>query len=457
MELETPFPYQLVGAEFLSKRDNALLADEMGLGKSCQAVVACDLIGANRILVICPANARINWQREFSRFSPFDRLATVVDSGIAPIPAKGVVIVSYDIFSVPKQRKKLREIEWDAAVLDECHYLKNRESGRTKAIYGADTAGGIKSKRTWLLSGTPAPNDISELWTHLRHAGVIQQAYWKFVEIYCTGFDTAYGFTITGTKNAPVLKKLLAKFMLRRKKDDVMKDLPPITFQDVTIERSPVDLDPYFYENVKSEGGVEEFLTKLKNADTALRQGIENIRLHPKASLGDVCKLLESMETSQITLRRYIGMAKVPIFCEIIKQELDENPAMKIVIFAVHKDVIETIRATLAKYGAVTLYGGTPAEKRQHNIDKFQNNPKCRVFIGNVKAAGTAITLTASCEVAFIEASWVPGDNAQASMRCHRIGQEKPVRVRFFACAGSVDEQVMYALRRKSHELAKIF
>ena len=106
--------------------------------------------------------------------------------------------------------------------------------------------------------------------------------------------------------------------------------------------------------------------------------------------------------------------------------------------------------------GAVTLYGGTNADTRQKNIDKFQNNPKCRVFIGNIQAAGTGITLTAAHEVAFIEADWVPANNAQAAMRCHRIGQTKPVRVRFFSCAGSVDEDVMNTLRRKAYELSRL-
>jgi SNF2 family DNA or RNA helicase len=127
------------------------------------------------------------------------------------------------------------------------------------------------------------------------------------------------------------------------------------------------------------------------------------------------------------------------------------------VIFAIHRDVIENMRVGLRQFGAVCLYGGTDPEKRQKNIDRFQNNPKCRVFIGNIHAAGTAITLTAAHHVTFIEQDWVPGNNAQAVMRCHRIGQENPVSVRFIVLDGTLDAKIGYILKRKTADLTHIF
>lgn len=455
--LETLFPYQQVGAHFLSNHRQALLADEMGLGKSCQAVVGADIIGANNILVLCPAAVRINWQREFERFSPLDRPCTVLLTGKDRVPTSGVVVCSYDLLANEKTREQLKRIRWCLLVLDEAHALKERSAKRTKAVYGhRSNAPGlmVNAVRTWRLTGTPAPNNASELYTHLKSAGLIEMPYWDFVARFCTGFDSGFGFKITGHKNVDELKQLLGRFMLRRKKEEVMTELPPITFQEVTVERTSVDLLP-FTEQLRGKT-TERFMAELKLADSTLKAAFLAIK-DSKTPFQDRLKVLESMANGNMTtLRRYLGLAKLTRIGDILEEELATGAVQKIVIFGIHKDVIEGCRRRFAKYGAVTLYGGTPGEKRQANIDRFQKDPKCRVFIGNIQAAGTGITLTAAHEVAFVEADWVPANNAQAAMRCHRIGQDKPVRVRFFSCAGSVDEEVMDTLRRKTRELAKL-
>ena len=263
-------------------------------------------------------------------------------------------------------------------------------------------------------------------------------------------------------KNTEELKSTLNTIMLRRKKEEVLLELPPITYHQVTVERSPVELDPTFYEQLRSispdmKVAEQKFFGDLKVADVSLRQALDAVsngrdQRPNEGRLG----ILESMGASLVTLRRYIGMSKLPACIDIIKEDLDANPDMKIVIFAVHQCVIEETRLRLAKYGAVTLYGGTPAAKRQKNIDKFQKVPHCRVFIGNVQAAGVGITLTAANQVVFLEQSWVPADNAQAAMRCHRIGQTKHVHVRIMSLHKSVDEQVNDTLTRKSRELTKL-
>jgi SWI/SNF-related matrix-associated actin-dependent regulator 1 of chromatin subfamily A len=122
------------------------------------------------------------------------------------------------------------------------------------------------------------------------------------------------------------------------------------------------------------------------------------------------------------------------------------------VVFAIHRDVIMYFQECLRAYNPVVVWGGTPPEKKQRFIEKFMYNPRCRIFIGNINAAGTGIDgLQGSCsEVLFLEASWTPASNAQAIMRVHRIGQKNPVRVRFLALAGSIDEKIQTALRRKT-------
>lgn len=457
LPLETPFPYQQVGAKWLTQDEERFLADDPGLGKSCQVVVGADRVGANNILVLCPAAVRVNWGREFTRFSPFDRPSTVLFTGKDKVPGDGVVICSYDLLLNENIRKQLKRIRWDLLVPDEAHYLKERSAGRTKVAYGhrKDAPGlNANARQVWRVSGTPAPNNASELYTHLKSAGLIDMPYWDFVFRYCTGFDSGFGFKITGHKNVDELKQLLGRFMLRRKKEDVMTELPPITFQQVTVERTAVDLLP-FYEQLRGKTK-DQFMSELKLADSTLKAAFLAIK-ESSTPFQDRLKVIESMANGNMTtLRRYLGLAKLTRFSDIIEEELATGALAKIVIFAIHRDVIEGLRNRFGKYGVVTLYGGTPAEKRQAHIDRFQKDPKCRVFVGNIQAAGTGITLTAAHEVAFIEADWVPANNAQAAMRCHRIGQAKPVRVRFFSCAGSVDEEVMDTLRRKARELAKL-
>ena len=456
-DLITPFPYQIEGAEYLANKTQALMAHEMGLGKSCMAVLASDMVGAFDILVVCPAAVRINWDREFVRFSPMDRPCTVLETG-KDKPARGVNVVSYDLLtSNEKLRNTLKAMKWDVLVLDEAHYLKERSAKRTKAIYGHNKHPGLmhSARRTWRLSGTPAPNNASELFTHLKSAGIVAQPYWDFVYEFCAGFDSDYGYKITGHKNTEKLKSLLGQFMLRRKKDDVMTQLPPITFSEVTVERSHVDLDPWFYENWRPIG-MPAFLEEMKGIDQSLKTGLQTLKRGHHHNSEDSLALLKSYAKSTSTLRRYIGLAKLKRVLEILEEELASGEVKKIVLFAIHQQVIEMARTKMRKFGAVTLYGGTPTKRRQENIDAFQNDPKCRVFIGQITAAGTGITLTNAHEVAFIESSWVPSDNAQAAMRCHRIGQTRPVRVRFFTCAGSVDEEVMRVVVHKTRELTKI-
>jgi SNF2 family DNA or RNA helicase len=171
----------------------------------------------------------------------------------------------------------------------------------------------------------------------------------------------------------------------------------------------------------------------------------------------DALSLLEAQGPVLGTLRRWTGLAKAPAILDILEEELETGQLDKVVIFGVHQAVIEMAAKRLAKFGAVTLYGKTPPAQRQRNIDAFQNDPKCRVFVGNVDAAGTTITLHAASEVAALESAWVPSTNAQAYKRAHRIGQTKPVRVRIFSLADSCDEQVEAVLLRKARELTKIF
>ena len=195
------YPYQQTGATFLARRGRALLADEMGLGKSAQAIAACDIVGAGlSVGVVCPASVKANWKREFALFGR---------------EAHNVDIESYDKVA----RGAFDKAAFDVLILDEAHYLKSPKAKRTKAIYGpkCDGVDGLvgRSNRVFLLTGTPTPNDPSELWTHLRAVmpGAIAgktrpRPYFSFINRYCTIINKGFGPQITGGRRLDELRAL---------------------------------------------------------------------------------------------------------------------------------------------------------------------------------------------------------------------------------------------------------
>lgn len=452
--IDSLFEYQVSGSRWLATRKTAFLADEMGLGKSAQVVAAADLIDAKRILVLCPASARANWVREFEKFSDRKRAANIVVSK-KKISTPELTVCSYDL------AKELLDADpFDLLVLDECHYLKSKEAKRTKAVLGKH---GLvrRASRVWALSGTPAPNHPGELYPLLKTFGLTEFNYDEFVRRYCTYFENAFGLQITGARieRIPELKGVLAKTMLRRKKEDVLKDLPPIRFTDEVVEAGEVDLWDTAFKTYLLPDTTDKLRAKLIAEEELAEKAVEvavDLQASGKITSRGV-QTLEAMAQSVSTLRRFVGLQKVEPIANMVAEELMLGAYDKIVIFAVHKDVIKQLERRLKKFKPVVVYGATSSEFRQAHIDRFQTDPNCCIFIGNIQAAGTSITLTAAHTILFAEQDWVPGNNAQAAMRCHRIGQKNPVVVRFVGLANSMDSKVSSVLRRKTADLVRIF
>lgn len=427
------FQYQYEGATWLAGKTHALLSDDMGLGKSAQAILACDNIGAKTILVVCPASVTENWAREFKKFSRRRPNEYTLE------------IVSYDIAT--RNRSKLMQSTRDVLILDESHYLKAPESQRSKAIFGVNGICRI-SRRTWCLSGTPAPNHGAELWILLYSFGRTLLPYDLFVAKYCVTTQVhPRRVQIHGTKTEmiPEIRSMLKPIMLRRSKAEVALQLPPISFGDLFVEPSEVTISPE--TKLRLQADHERVMAKLAPLERDLLGGVPE---NDQALL----LLLEGLAESVSTLRRYTGMQKAQTAAMLVAQELADGAYDKIVIFAVHRDVIDAVKIHFPDAAVVT--GDTPTNKRQAEIDRFQKSKKCTVFIGNILAAGVGITLTAAHHVLFVEQDWVPGNNAQAAMRCHRIGQLMPVSVRFVSLVGSIDERIAQVLKRKTKEIAQM-
>jgi SWI/SNF-related matrix-associated actin-dependent regulator 1 of chromatin subfamily A len=422
--------------KWLQSRDFALLADELGLGKTIQAIRACDAVGAEKVLVICPASLRGNWAREFSNFQ--QRLRTIdAVLGRGPVGAD-VTIASYDFAA----RYPLALAgAYDVLILDESHYLKNHKSKRTKAVFGAKCDRGLdaiaaNADRVICLSGTPAPNDPSELYPSVRALrpdllDKRQHSYWGFVTKYCRTRDTGFGVQIVGGKNMGELRERLEPFILRRRKEQVLPDLPALR------------LETLFLDGVLSR--------ELSVLSGELGAQIE--RSLAESGIEGLAKIAPHVAK----LRRLTGLLKVDGVVETVTNEVTHEG--KIVLFAYHTDVIEALESGLrdAGFGVVVVDGACPSGARQARVDQFQGDPSYQVFIGQLTAAGVGLTLTAASEAIIVESSWVPAENEQACMRIHRIGQNRACRVRFATLADSIDEKINRAVMRKAADIATLF
>lgn len=409
-------PHQATGADFLERRKFALLADEMRVGKTLAALEAARRNNVADLLVACPAVARFNWARNIQEHL-----------GVTPRvvmrrtdrPSGGVVVTSYDL------AENLAGTHWDAIIMDESHFLRHCTAERTKRLLGK---GGLihNTEHAWFLSGTPAVNHYAELWPMLYVCGVYKHSYETFVREFCTGHYGPYGFQITGSKNHDRLRALMDDFWLRRKFSEIAPHLPPIELSDYTVE-------------LPRAAGVLD--------SPVLRQCLE---------AKDPMAAIEAQAPAVATLRRYIGLAKVPAVIDLVRATLDGNND-KLVLFTYHRDVLTGLMRGLAEFSPVSLAGGdTPTSKNAAEV-RFRDDPRCRVFVGQIIAAGTNIDLSAASEAFMVESSWTPGENAQALMRIQNMNNVVPKFARFIGMVDSLDQAIQRLVMRKTRDLDKLF
>lgn len=423
--------YQRIGTDWLAKRARAGLADEQGLGKSFQAIRAADKVGATRIAVVCPAKMKPTWVQEFHDFG-------------RPRAYRRFRVMSYEeavpIFEGMANRGAGRE-GLEVLILDEAHYLKNAKTKRASAILPMTT----RVPYVWPLTGTPMPNDASELWTLLYYLrpGLIStgmdgpMSFEQFRAQFCK-LAPGYGGEprVVGLKNTEQLKAILSLFWMRRKLADVQSQLPAMRYGEVIVETgdsNPVAVDSMF-----------ERITRRISRETYDRLVIEP-------------DLLPRGDEELSTLRRQIAEIKAPALAAYLNEELGANPEEKIVIFSWHTNPIATLEKKLAAFGPVVVDGSTKHNDVFKNVRRFQTDPACRVFLGQIRAAGTGLTLTAASNVIFLDLSWTPADNAQAERRILRIGQTaESCLCRHVILKDSIDEAVTRALARKSRMISQL-
>jgi SWI/SNF-related matrix-associated actin-dependent regulator of chromatin subfamily A-like protein 1 len=425
------FDYQKVGAELLASRPRYGLFDEMRVGKSAQAIRAADLLGLKRGIVICPGTAREVWRGEFNKFGIIPRnLIKGVDIHDYVAWMRGrfdVLITSYEQATRWAPRIHEQGEVLGFAIVDEMHYCKNSEAARTKAILGDFTIPPGKAGKpgivdwalhVWGLTGTPMANDPMDIYTFLRFVGCMPLAQGVFQKRYFHEFKKTYG-----SRNTPrpdkveELKRLIQNNSLRRTQKEAGLQLPPIFLTGITLDGDTTQ--------------IRELLGQFPGLDIAILDALK---------VGGL-SFLDSQHIA--TLRRLVAEAKAVPYAELLFDEL-QNTDEKFVVMGISKQALRHVQTYLLARGvnAVLVNGDVPEKHRGPLIEEFQTNPQCRVFCGNLRSAGTAISLTAARMIDILESSWDPGTIAQGVMRVQGVSQKRQITARFITLAGSIDEAV---------------
>ncbi len=442
------FPYQKLGVSFIeAKGGRALIGDEMGLGKTAQALAWLQLHPECRpAIIVVPASLKLNWKKEARTW--MDKPKVQVLSGRAPVnPRIGgdLIVVNYDILpnqtemqEINGRRKKveipgtgwadhLAKIKAKALVIDEIHYIKNNKAARTKAVKRL----GNSVKHVIGLSGTPIVNRPIEAFNALQLIdSSVFPDFFKFARRYTNATHNGFGWDFSGSSNTEELhQKLIGSIMLRRKKEDVLKELPDKIYSALNME-----LDNQ-KEYRKAEEDFMGWIRKTKGNEAAAKT------MNAEA-------LARIEELKQLTIK-----GKMKQCINWIKDFLEIDG--KLVVFATHKSTISALMKAFGKV-AVKIDGSVSTADRQKAVDRFQDDDSIRLFVGNIKAAGVGITLTASSNVAFLELPWTPGELVQAEDRCHRIGQENSVNVYYLIGERSIDQEIADLLDSKRKVLDSV-
>lgn len=414
-------------------------ACEQGLGKSIQAIALADQLQhleKNKdfsVLIVCPAVMRLTWEDEIEKWASgggglIKVLISSKDLDGFDIKGCDFLVVSYALASRVEVLEKLCRRKWDLLILDEAHQLKNRKSERTRACL-IDLW--KRSRHRVMMSGTPCTVTVVDLYTACRKCALDHFGDFEaFVRKYSYQRRTAWSTQYFGLKHAKSLSKKIRKhFFIRYTKAEVLPELPPKTFQRIS-------LSPELAVVERGENDQEKLELAMEGVVRAINSGQSPDIPHSLAEH-----------------RRRQGEAKVDSVVEFCEDLLQND--VPIVVFAHHKSVISSLRARLAGYSPAVITGDTSAAARSSAIHGFQRGDT-NLFIANLVAGGVGITLHRSSICVMAELPWDPATLAQASDRLHRIGQKNPVTVYYFVVRKSIDEAISKAVLGRAKLLSQV-
>jgi SWI/SNF-related matrix-associated actin-dependent regulator 1 of chromatin subfamily A len=421
-----PLHHQKESIQKLVENKKFILADDMGLGKTTSTIIAALETGAKKILIICPATLKINWKREIENYS--DK-SIFISEGKTFSTEHDFVIINYDIIKNFHDTKKKDESQviatnFDLVVVDEAHYIKNPTAQRTKLIN--DIAKNVD--RLWLLTGTPMTSRPMDYFNLLSLVDSPVSKNWMAYAIrYCAGYQFNAGgrkiWNVTGASNLEELRDRTAGLTLRRLKENVL-DLP-----DKIITPVYLRLKSKAYEEVMGE--YYDWYDK-----------------NPEES-----KSLTVQFTKLTKVRQIIADEKISQTIELAENIVEQDK--KVIIFCNFTDSLNKICEHFGKT-AVKVDGSMSKPERQKSVDNFQENDKVKVFVGNIKAAGVGLTLTAGEAVIMNDLSFLPSDHAQAEDRAYRYGQKNNVLVYYPIFENTIEGIIYDILNNKKQVIATV-
>ncbi len=414
-----PLSHQIESIEKLVGNDKYILADDMGLGKTTSTVIASLENDSEKVLIICPASLKINWQREIENYT--DKDISIIDG--KKWEPSDYTIINYDIlknFHDPKHPDKsdILNYGFDLVVMDEAHYIQNVKAARTKI------ANNIAKKvgKVWLLTDTPMTSRPMNYYNLLDLVDSPVAENWMAYAIrYCAGYQFNVGakkvWNVSGSSNLEELRDRTKPQVLRRLKEDIL-DLPEKIITPVYLKLKSKE-----YEKLMGE-----YYDWYNSSEESTSLTIQFSKL--------------------MKVRQVIAESKIKNTIEVAQNIIDQGK--KVIIFTNFTDTLNKITDHFGK-SAVKLDGKMSKPQRQNSVDEFQNNEKINVFVGNLKAAGVGITLTAAEAVIMNDLSFVPSDHSQAEDRAYRYGQKFSVSVYYPIFENSIEGVIYNILNKKKN------
>ena len=426
-----------------------LLADEPGLGKTAQALIAAETAGAFPLLVVVPNVVKTNWLREVHQWLPKRRPTVVHGDGVELNAFSDVFIVNYDILD--RHVGWLSKFDFRGMVVDEAHFIKNKESQRSKHVQAVARTIRARLQHPLLiaLTGTPLINQIEDFRMIWQYLGWIDDKK-PLGELMAKLEET--GLTPADPGFFPAARKaVISMGIVRRRKQDVAKDIPARRIADI-----PIELDTEAARSIleAEKALISRLLERYDRVIAARGDADASVIDHDLVRLVCASEIEETKQDETgdnvFTLVRKIGSAKAVMAADYTAQ-LARNVG-KVVFFAKHIDVLNQAEKHFASVGVKTtsIRGDQSTSARQDAIDAFTNDDDVQVIVCSLLAAGGGVNLQAASNVVLAELSWTSAGQTQAIDRVHRIGQELPVTAWRIVAAQTVDQRIAELIDQKS-------